>query len=102
MVDAHARKSADAQQNRNDKEHLSLSDKIDRLPWRLHAPVYFRIPDSKSIDRENDQSGHHKRREHRHYYAQRKRLRKSSDRSASAEPEHRRRDQRCDITVQNR
>ena len=50
MVDAHAYKSADAQQDRDNEEDFSLSKEIDRFSRSFHASVNLRVPDPQRVE----------------------------------------------------
>ena len=50
LVDPHAHKSADAQQDRDNEEDLSPSDEVDGLPRRLDASVNLRVSDPQRVE----------------------------------------------------
>ena len=102
LIDPHSHESADTQKGRGNKEHFSLSKEVDRLSRHLDPAVHFRIPDSQRIEREDDHPRHYQSCEHGYHDTQRERLCKAFHRTASAEPEHCRRDQSRDISVQDR
>ena len=101
MVDAHTDKSAHAQNNGNNEENSPFSEEIDRFAFFQFLCIQLLISDSDRIEGIDDQSCDKQRRKHGYYDTQSQRLRESSDCSASSQPQHCRRNQSCDVSVDN-
>ena len=101
VIDSHPHESAQAHNNRNDKEYSAFSEEIDRFTLLKFLRVKLLISDAYCIERIDDQPRDDQCGEHGYHDTQSQCLRKSSYCSASSEPQHCCRDQGCNVSVNN-